>query len=71
MLGLIFSSKLDCGSYNISIAKISFKKIGVLIHSMKLFSPEGALYLYKSTIRPRMNTLVTSGLLPQVATWNC
>ena len=54
MLGLTFSSKLDCGSYIISIAKIAFKKIGVLIHSMKLFSPEGALYLYKSTIRPCM-----------------
>ena len=30
MLGLTFSSKLDWGSYNISIAKTASKKIGVL-----------------------------------------
>ena len=39
MLGLTFSSKLDWGSYIISIAK------------MKFLSPEVALYLYKSTIQ--------------------
>ena len=44
MLGLTFSSKLDWGS----------KKIGALIRSMKFLSPEVALYLYKSTIRPYM-----------------
>ena len=54
MLGLIFSSKLDWGSYNISIAKTASKKIGALIRSMKFFSPEVALYLYKSTICPYM-----------------
>ena len=54
MLGLTFSSKLDWGSYIIYIAKIAYKKIGVLIRSMKLLSPELALYLYKSTIRPCM-----------------
>ena len=54
MLGLTFSSELDWGSYIISIAKIAYKKIGVLIRSMKFLSPEAALYLYKSTIRPRM-----------------
>ena len=42
------------GSDFISIAKTAFKKIGALILSMKLFSPEVALYLYKSTIRPCM-----------------
>ena len=52
MLGLTFSSKLDWGSYIISIAKTANKKIGALIRSMKFFSPEVALYLYKSTIRP-------------------
>ena len=52
MLGLTFSSKLDWGSYIISTAKTASKKIGALIRSMKLFSPEVALYLYKSTIRP-------------------
>ena len=54
MLGLTFSSKLDWGSYIISIAKTTSKKIGALIRSMKLLSPEVALYLYKSTIRPCM-----------------
>ena len=54
MLGLTFSSKLDWGSYIVSIAKTAFKKIGVLILSMKFLSPEVALYLCKSTIRPCM-----------------
>ena len=45
MLGLTFSSKLDWGSYIISIAKTASKKIGALIHSMKFLSPEVALYL--------------------------
>ena len=53
MLGLT-SSKLDWGSYIISIAKTASKKIGALIRSMKFLSPEVALYLYKSTIRPCM-----------------
>ena len=50
MLRLTFSSKLDWGSYIISIAKTASKKIGTLIHSKKFLSPEVALYLYKSTI---------------------
>ena len=50
MLGLTYSSKLDWGSYIISIAKTASKKIGALICSMKFLSPEVALYLYKSTI---------------------
>ena len=54
MKGLTFSSKLDWGSYMISIAKTASKKIGALIRSMKFLSPEVALYLYKSTIRPCM-----------------
>ena len=52
MLGLTFSSKLDWGSYIISVAKTAFKKIGALIHSMKFISSEVALYFDKSTIRP-------------------
>ena len=52
MLGLTFSSKLVWGSYIISIAKTASMKIGALICSMKFLSPEVALYLYKSTIRP-------------------
>ena len=54
MLGLTLSSKLDWGSYIISIAKTASKKIGALIRSMKFLSPQVALYLYKSTIRPCM-----------------
>ena len=54
MLGLTFSSKLDWGSYIVSIAKTASKKIGALIRSMEFLSPEVALYLYKSTIRPCM-----------------
>ena len=54
MLGLTFSTKLNWGSYIISIAKTASKKIGTLIHSMKFLSPEVALYFYESTIRPRM-----------------
>ena len=54
LLGLTFSSKLDWGSYIISIAKTASKNIGAFIHSMKFLSPEVALYLYKSTICPCM-----------------
>ena len=54
MLGLTFSSKLDWGSYIISITKTASKKIGASVHSMKLLSPVVALYLYRSTIRPCM-----------------
>ena len=52
MLVLTFSFQVDWGSYIISIAKTASKKIGALIRSMKFLSPEVALYLYKSTIRP-------------------
>ena len=50
MLGLSFSSKLDWGSYIVSIVKTASKKIGALIRSMKFVSPEVALY----NIRPCM-----------------
>ena len=70
MLVLTFSSKLYWGSYIVSIAKAVSKKIGSLIRSIKFLSPEVALYLYKFTIRPNVNTVVTSGLVPLVATCN-
>ena len=54
MLGLTFSSKLDWGSYIISVAKTASKKIGALFRSIKFLSAEVALYLYKSAIRPCM-----------------
>ena len=50
MLGLSFSSNLNWGSYIISIAKTTSKKIGALIRSIKFLFPEVALHLYKSTI---------------------
>ena len=50
MLGLTFFSKLDWGSYIISITKTPSKKIGALIRSMKFHSPKVALYLYKAAI---------------------
>ena len=62
------SSKLDWDSYIIYIAKTASRKIGALIRSMKFLFPEVALYLHRSTIRPY---IVTSGLVPLVATFNC
>ena len=50
MFWLTFSSKLDWGSYIISIGTTASKKIGILIRSMKFVSPEVALYLSKSII---------------------
>ena len=54
MLGLTFSSKLDWGSYTISIAKTASKKIGAFIRSMKFLSPEVVVYLFKFSIQPCM-----------------
>ena len=54
MLGLSFSSKWDWGSYIISIAKTTSKKIEALIRCMNFRSPEVALYLNKSTMWPFM-----------------
>ena len=54
MLDLTFSSKLDWGSYIITVAKTAFNRIGALIRSIKFLNPEVALYLYKSTIRSCM-----------------
>ena len=54
MLGLTLCSKLDWGSYIISIAKFASKKIGALIRTLKFLSPDVALCLYKSTICPCM-----------------
>ena len=54
MLGSSFFSKLDWGSYIVSTAKTAFKKIVVLICSMKFISLKFALCLYKTTIHPCM-----------------
>ena len=54
ILGLTFSSKLNWGSYIISNAKTTSKKIGALICSMNFPSPEDALYLNDSTVHQCM-----------------
>ena len=41
-----------------------------LIRSMKFLSLDVALYLYKSYTHV-WNTVLTCGLVPLVATWNC
>ena len=46
MLGLTFSSKLDWGSYIISISKTSSKEIGAFICSVEFLSPELDIYIY-------------------------
>ena len=51
---MTFSSELDWGSYIISIAKTSSKKIGALIRSVKFLSPGLGLYLCKFTKRSCM-----------------
>ena len=67
-----FSSKLDLGSYIISIAKTASKKIGALLRSMKFLSPEVTLFLYKSTILQCMEYCCHAwGLVLLVAIWNC
>ena len=50
-VGLSFSSKLNWGSYIISIAKTVPKKMGTLNRSVKFLSTEVALYLYRFTKR--------------------
>ena len=54
MLGLTLYPKLNWGSYIITIAVTTFKKIGTFIDSTKFLSPEVALYLYKCNICPCM-----------------
>ena len=63
MLELAFSFKLDWDSYITSIAKTASKKIGALVPSIKFLSPEVALYLYKSTIRPCIGITLVVALL--------
>ena len=53
ILGVTFSSKLDWGTYIISIAKTASKKIGAFsMNFNKVSFSEVAVYLYKSTIHP-------------------
>ena len=67
MLGLTFSSKLDLGSYIVSIAKTVSKKIGALICYMRFLCSGVALYLYRSTITPLYGILLSYlGWCPQM-----
>ena len=66
MLELSFSSKLNQGSYIASIAKTAFKKIRVLICSMKFLFSEVVIHLCESTT---LLSIVMSGLLLQVQAW--
>ena len=55
ILGVTFSSKLDWGTYIISIAKTASKKIGAFsMNFNKVSFFEVAVDLYKSTIHPCM-----------------
>ena len=69
MLGLTLFSKLDWGI--ISIAKTAFKKIGALIRSMKFFFLRLLCISINVPYGHVWNTIVMSGLVPLVATWNC
>ena len=60
-LRLIFSSKLDWGSYIISIAKSASKKIRTLIYSMMFLSPEVAIITINLPFTIVWNTVVTVG----------
>ena len=83
LLGLTFSSKVDWGSYIISIAKTASMKI-VLIFLVLIFFILRALICSMKFLLLRLlcisinlpyvhvwNTVVMSGLVPLVATWNC
>ena len=50
-VGLNFSSKINWGSCNISVAKTTLKQVVALICSIRFHFPEVALYLYKYTIQ--------------------
>lgn len=71
MLRLYFSSKLDRDFYIVSIARTFSKKTEILIRSIQQLSSEGALDLYKSTVRPciEQSCYVSAGT--PSATWIC
>ena len=65
---LTFSSELDWGSYIISISKTTSKKIDPLICSMKVFFLKLLCISIDLPCSHVWNTVVTSGLVPLVAT---
>ena len=71
MLGLLtFSSKLDWGSYIMSIAETASKKIGALIRSIKFLVSLLSIFI-NLPYGHVCNTVFVSWLLFLVATWNC
>ena len=73
ILQLTLSSKLDLGSYIISIVKTVSRKIGALIRSISLsFFLLKLVCIYINLPYSHVwNTVVTFGLVPLIATWNC
>ena len=71
VLRLTFSSKLDWGSYIISIAKTASKKIGALICSRSFFLLRLLCIPINLPYGHAWNTVVMSRLVLLVATWNC
>ena len=71
MLRLTFSSKFDWGSYIISFDKTTSKKIGALIRSISFFLLRLFCISVNLPYHHTWNTVVMSGLLLLVATWNC
>ena len=63
MLALTFSSKLDWGSYIISITKTASKEIGALIRSMKFFLLRLFCISINLPYSHAWNTFATSGLV--------
>ena len=71
MLGLTFSSKFDCGSNIISIAKTVSKKTGALICSRNFFLLRLLCIPINLPYGHAWNTVVMSRLVLLIATWNC
>ena len=71
MLELTFSSKLECCSYIISIAKTASKKIGALIHSLKFLLLRLLCISINLPYGHARNAVMMSGLVLLVATQNC
>ena len=71
MLGLTFSSKLDWGSYIISIAKTASKKFEPWFILWSLFLLRLLCISLNLTYSHEWNAVVTSGLVPLVAFWIC
>ena len=66
MLGLSFSSKLDWDFYTIFVVKITSKKIGPLIFSMKFFLLK-LLFIFITLYSLANITLVMYGQVLQIA----